>query len=62
MSNDDFSTTSSLGRIDGSGSGQLMASSGVSTGTGLISMYNQNVSGTLVDITQVFNTVHGDLA
>ena len=62
MNNDDFSVTFGLGRIDGSGSGQLMASSGLGTGTGIVSMYNQNTSGALTDTTQVMCTVHGDLA
>ena len=62
MNNDDFSVTFGLGRIDGSGSGQLMASSGLGTGTGIVSMYNQNTSGALTDTTQVMCTIHGDLA
>tara|TARA_B100000579_G_scaffold405849_1_gene391816 strand:+ start:122 stop:1474 length:1353 start_codon:yes stop_codon:yes gene_type:complete len=62
MSNDDFSVTFGLGRIDGSGSGQLMASAGLGTGAGLVSMYNQNTSGALTDLTQTMCTIHGDLA
>ena len=62
MSNDDFSVANALSRIDGSGSGQLMALPGTSTGAGLVAMYNQNTSGQNQDTTQVYAVVHGDLA
>ena len=62
MSNDDFSVANALSRIDGSGSGQLMALPGTSTGAGIVAMYNQNTSATNKDTTQVYAVVHGDLA
>ena len=62
MSNDDFSVANALSRIDGSGSGQLMALPGTSTGAGIVAMYNQNTSATNIDTTQVYAVVHGDLA
>ena len=62
MSNDDFSVANALSRVDGSGSGQLMALPGTSTGAGIVAMYNQNTSATNIDTTQVYAVVHGDLA
>ena len=62
MSNDDFSVANALSRVDGSGSGQLMALPGTCTGAGIVAMYNQNTSATNKDTTQVYAVVHGDLA
>jgi Zn-dependent alcohol dehydrogenase len=59
MSNNDYSLTAGIGRINGSGSGVIMHHH-IAVEAGLFNFYNQT-TGT-EDVTVICGTIHGDLA
>ena len=59
MSNDDYSLTAGIGRINGSGSGVIMHQH-ILVATGLFNFYNETTS--TEDVTVLCGTIHGDLA
>ena len=59
MSNDDYSLTAGIGRINASASGVIMHQH-IAVATSLFNFYNETTG--LEDVTVICGTIHGDLA